>query len=224
MTETISQLQRAENALSIMRELRINGFQSGTTMNKLNPSFGFRNGDTTNDLRSRGVQSMWAESSAPSIAVRVLPNGYGGKEVVYTFGTPIGYHNGREMTDNQREGVITFLLSLVDEFLQEMKKWQSNPDLDSVVEDIEKWAKEYVAKKDSATRIWLAKGKRQCDGNCDPYYALLLDNGASIPLSQDKNRRLFYRTQAPLCGQSNCSEFNMSNYKEILASAIDWCL
>ena len=228
MEQTKSQTQRAQEVLEQLRELQINDYQHSLIMNRLNPAFGYRDGDTTNGLGTRGVQDIWARDTISRIMVSVLPNGYSGKKVTYQWSVhPIEKHRGCkdiEMTDKQREGVIAFMQSLVDERLAEIEKWKRNPNLEDIVSEIEAWAKEYVAKKDSSASIRLAKGSRQCDGRCAPYYALLCHNGASVPLFQNNQRQLLYRMQAPLCGESGCSEFDMTNYKEELAGAIDWCL
>lgn len=224
MSNSISQFERAQEVLNNLRSLHINDYQHGLIMNRMNPAFGYRDGDTTNGGGSRGVQDIWARNSVERICVETMPNGYGCKHVNYTFGKPYPGSKDVEMTDTQREGVISFLQSLVDDRLAEIEKWKSNPNLEDIVDEIEAWAKEYVAKKDRTSSIRLVKGSRQCDGNCTPYYALLLDNDASVPLFQDSQRRLLYRMQAPLCGQSECSEFDMTNYKEELSGAINWCL
>lgn len=227
--EQKSQHQRALEVLNQLRDLQINDFQYGLVMNRLNPAFGYRDGATTNGLGTRGVQSIWARAEVSRILVEVLPNGYGSdrKDNYQWSVSPIEKQRGCkyiEMTDKQREGVITFMQSLVDDRLAEIEKWKRNPDLEDIVSEIEAWAKEYVAKTDSNASIRLAKGSRQCDGRCAPYYALLCHNGASVPLFQNDQRKLLYRMQAPLCGESGCSEFDMTNYKEELAGAIDWCL
>lgn len=98
-------LQKIQERLDRMEKWHINTFQCDIdVMNRLNPFFGYSNKAKTNNLGSRGVQSVWMRAGAKNITVDVLPNGYGGKNLCLKTD---------QLTLHQLEGVLDMVDALI---------------------------------------------------------------------------------------------------------------
>lgn len=196
-------IHQIQQYLDKFKELGINGYQHDFEMMKLlNPYFGFNNITVSRYQNGYGVRDIWMRGGADRIQVQVNPRGYGGESQLVK--TP-------KMTDVQLKGVFDFVKRLHDERLAEIQRYKTNPKLQTLFPEIEKFARQCMSAAGKQYKATLSVGRRQCDGP-EEYHALVIKEEGnqlgSIPLRQDKWRMLQYNIHTP-SGGSYTNDFEL---------------
>ena len=197
-------------------ELGINTFQhDDEKMNILNPYFGYGTLTTYQQNNGYGVRSLWMAKGDNRMVVDAQPRGYGGKEV--SFET-------KNMTERQLEGIRVLLKTLCEERIKEIERTKTNPKLETLLPEIDAYAQRCMMAAGEKYSVTMGRGRRQCDGPGDYDALVVLEDGwqiGSIPLRQDKNGKLTYNYQKPLCGETGSKEFTPENWQDKIKDAIE---
>lgn len=188
-------LQKIQERLDRMEKWHINTFQCDKdVINRLNPFFGYSNKAKTNNLNSKGVQSVWMGAGAKDITVDVLPNGYGGKKLCLKTD---------QLTLHQLEGVLDMVDALIMKELAARRQGAMNPNLQELLPSIQRWAEQCAQSAGPQFSAEVRYGKRAVDYY--KYYAVVVreegDQIGSISLKQDKDGRWSYNERTPLGGE-----------------------
>lgn len=198
------------------KELSINFFQHGhEKMNILNPYFGYKTVNPYEYNNGYGVRSLWMANDSNRMVVEARPRGYSGDEV--SFETD-------KMTERQLDGIRVLLKTLCEERIKNIERTQSNPKLETLLPEIDRYAQRCMKAAGELFSVQLTKGRRQCDGP-DEYNALVIMKEGwqigSIPLRQDSYGKLTCKSQKPLCGETGSIEFTPEDWKEKIKGAIE---
>ena len=209
-------LQEIKSYQHQFNELGINSFQHRyEAMNILNPYFGYKKMTNYEHNSGWGVNSLWMAIDDDRMIVKAHPRGYGGNEVKFET------HN---MSLRQLEGICELLKTLTEERLKDIQRTQSNPKLETLLPEIKEWAERCVKIAGKDLSVELGYGRRTCDGPYSYHALVVYDRGdqvGSIPLRQDKNGKLTYNTQRPLCGESGYEEFTPVDWKDKIKAALE---